>query len=120
MAEITAPQETRNKITVLHVDVPLSPDNSSPIQLESLRSEIITLTERILDLDKEVQRQAWLLKNELQSVNYSNAFYMGAGLSAFAGIVGYLYFGGYVGLLSIVAASGPFLMSILGLIRSRS
>jgi len=51
--------------------------------------------------------------------SYSNAFYMGAGLSAFAGAIGYLYFGGFLGSLSIIAAAGPFLMSILGLMRLR-
>ena len=70
------------------------------------------------EIRKQLQSQATKII-ESQKSAYSNAFYMGAGLSAFAGIVGYAYFGGYLGLLLGAAAMGPFLMSILGLHYSR-
>jgi len=50
---------------------------------------------------------------------YSKGYYMSAGLSAFAGVVGYAYFGGILGLLLIAASAGPFLISLLGLYRSQ-
>jgi len=72
--------------------------------------EVTRLTPEAVEfLREEVRRQ---LKSQ---ADYSNAFYMGAGLSAFAGILGYAYFGGYLGLLLGAAAIGPFLMSVLGL-----
>lgn len=76
--------------------------------------EVTRLTPEAVEfLREEVRKQLKL------QVDYSNAFYMGAGLSAFAGILGYVYFGGHLGLLLGAAAIGPFLMSILGLHYSR-
>ena len=84
-------------------------------RLDSLsrqNAELIQLQRRLIVLSRH-------RRPESETVDYSNTFYFGAGMSAFVGILGYLYFGGSLGVSLSLAAAGPFLLSLWGLLRSR-
>src|SRR5208282_5744162 len=53
--QLTSTQEPRTKIIVQQIDVPLSPD-TPPLRLESLESEVVTLTERVIALERSVSK----------------------------------------------------------------
>jgi len=81
------------------------------VKLDGLESRLEMLTTVTAELRKAQDAV-------VPQTAYSSSFYMGAGLSAFAGVLGYAYFGGFLGTLLAAAATGPFLMSILGLFYS--
>jgi hypothetical protein len=104
----------------------------APLSLEKEKSpdeKLDMLVDKVNDLsmqiDQLISMQRWEMletRSRLQTKiehDYSNGFYMSAGLSAFGGLLGFLYFGGYLGALSLLAAAGPFLISVWGLARSR-
>jgi len=51
--------------------------------------------------------------------NHMKGFCVCAVASGFSGAAGFFYFGGYIGLWSLLAAAIPFVLSVWGIILSR-
>jgi len=76
------------------------------------------LSLRLSELSWEVAQ----LRNELKTMMEVQSqevgmttYYFGAGFSAFLALLGYLYFPGIIGILIILSAMGPLIMSLAGL-----